>query len=68
MLKRLEKQRVAVYFVDGNYIQNGTLEEVGDQFILYQDEYEMLYIPISAIRYVSVDTKERDKPRVGFSR
>ncbi|MBU5346381.1 hypothetical protein [Paenibacillus lautus] len=67
MLKSLLNQEVSIYFTDGSYVRNGTLEEVGDQFIRYQDEYEMLYVPLTAIRYVSVNTKERDKPRVGFA-
>lgn len=67
MLKSLLNQKVAIYFTDGSYVQNGLLEEVGEQFIRYKDEYEMLYVPLTAIRYVSVNTKERDKPRVGFT-
>ncbi|MCV4232333.1 hypothetical protein OHJ21_14205 [Virgibacillus sp. LDC1] len=67
MLKSLLNQEVSIYFTDGSYVRSGTLEEVGEQFIRYKDEYEMLYVPLTAIRYVSVNTKERDKPKVGFT-
>jgi len=67
MLKSLLNQEVSIYFTDGSYVRSGTLEEVGEQFIRYKDEYEMLYVPLPAIRYVSVNTKERDKPKVGFT-
>jgi len=67
MLKHLLKQQAAVHFIDGGCVSGGTLEEIEDTFIKYKDEYEMLYIPLSAIRYLSVDTKERDKAPVGFT-
>ncbi|EHB68685.1 MULTISPECIES: hypothetical protein [Paenibacillus] len=67
MLKHLLKQQAAVHFIDGGCVSGGTLEEIEDTFIKYKDEYEMLYIPLSAIRYVAVDTKERDKAPVGFT-
>ncbi|NGM84592.1 hypothetical protein G5B47_19470 [Paenibacillus sp. 7124] len=66
MLTALQGEKAAVYFLDGTFLGDGVLEEVGEKFIKYVTDYQVHYIPITAIRSVSVETRERQRPRVGF--
>ncbi|WP_342565439.1 hypothetical protein NST84_10030 [Paenibacillus sp. FSL R7-0345] len=66
MLQELLGQKVAVRFLDGTSVREGVLEELDGQFVKYRSEYQLLYIPISSIRAVALETKERERPRVGF--
>ncbi|MNC79961.1 hypothetical protein D3C75_1326030 [compost metagenome] len=66
MLEDLKGQKVTVYFLDGTSVNGGDLEELDERFIKYRTEYQQLYIPISSIRAVALETKERERPRVGF--
>ncbi|WP_433943020.1 hypothetical protein [Paenibacillus sp. SN-8-1] len=67
MFKSLEGKEVTIHFIDGSSVTNGKIEEVDDQSVRYRDEFQILYIPISSIKSVAVNTKERQRPRVGFS-
>lgn len=67
MLAALKGKEVTVNFLDGTSVRGGVLEEVDERFVKYQTEYEELYIPITSIRAISLDTKERERPRVGFA-
>lgn len=42
------------------------MEELDERFVKYSTEYQTLYIPITSIRAVELQTKERERPRVGF--
>ncbi|KWX78994.1 hypothetical protein AMQ84_08155 [Paenibacillus riograndensis] len=66
MLEALKGQEVSVNFVDGSSVRGGVLEEIDERFVKYRTEYQVLYIPITSIRAVAVETKERERPRVGF--
>jgi hypothetical protein len=66
MLAALQGQEVTVNFLDGSSVRGGVLEEIDERFVKYRTEYQVLYIPISSIRAVAVETKERERPRVGF--
>ncbi|MEK8212819.1 hypothetical protein [Paenibacillus sp. FSL L8-0463] len=66
MLAALQGQEVTVNFLDGSTVRGGVLEEIDERFVKYRTEYQVLYIPISSIRAVAVETKERERPRVGF--
>ncbi|KWX71294.1 hypothetical protein D3C73_589700 [compost metagenome] len=66
MLEALKGQEVSVNFLDGSSVRGGVLEEIDDRFVKYRTEYQVLYIPITSIRAVAVETKERERPRVGF--
>ncbi|WP_234993053.1 MULTISPECIES: hypothetical protein [unclassified Paenibacillus] len=67
MLEQLKGKQVLIHFLDGTHIGEGTLEEVDDKFVKYKTEYQELFIPVSSIRTVSVNLKERQKPKVGFA-
>ncbi|AIQ51947.1 MULTISPECIES: hypothetical protein [Paenibacillus] len=66
MLQELIGQKVAVHFLDGTSVREGVLEELDERFVKYRTEYQLLYIPVSSIRAVALETKERERPRVGF--
>ncbi|OKP81480.1 hypothetical protein A3844_26370 [Paenibacillus helianthi] len=66
MLEALQGQEVTVNFLDGSSVSGGILEEMDERFVKYRTEYQVLYIPITSIRAVVVETKERERPRVGF--
>lgn len=66
MLTALQGQEVTVHFLEGSSARGGVLEQVDDRFVRYRTEYQVLYIPITSIRAVEVETKERERPRVGF--
>ncbi|WP_405110342.1 hypothetical protein MHH28_00570 [Paenibacillus sp. FSL K6-1217] len=66
MLSVLKGQEVTIHFLDGSSVKGGVLEELDDKFVKYSTEYQTLYIPITSIRAVDVQTKERERPRVGF--
>ncbi|MBW4082238.1 hypothetical protein D3C76_412100 [compost metagenome] len=66
MLEALRGQEVSVNFLDGSSVRGGVLEEIDERFVKYRTEYQVLYIPITSIRAVAVETKERERPRVGF--
>lgn len=67
MLAALKGKEVTVNFLDGTIARGGILEEVDERFVKYKTEYEVLYIPITSIRAIALDTKERERPRVGFA-
>lgn len=66
MLKALQGEKVTVYFLDGSCLTDGMLAEAGELFIKVTTEYEVHYIPITSVRSVAQDTKERQRPRLGF--
>ncbi|ETT72956.1 hypothetical protein [Paenibacillus sp. FSL R7-277] len=66
MLEALKGQEVHIHFLDGTSVRGGVLEELDDRFVKYSTEYQSLYIPITSIRAVELQTKERERPRVGF--
>jgi len=66
MLANLQGKEVAVHFIDGTQVIGGVIAEVDDRFVKYQTEYQELYIPITSIRTVAIDTKERQRAKVGF--
>lgn len=66
MLAALKGQEVTVHFLDGTSVRGGVLEETDERFVRYSTEYQTLIIPITSIRAVDVQTKERERPRVGF--
>lgn len=66
MLEALKGQKVTVHFLDGTSARDGVLEELDERFVKYRTEYQVLYIPVTSIRAVALETKEREQPRVGF--
>ncbi|MNN64146.1 hypothetical protein D3C81_1795720 [compost metagenome] len=68
MLTALQGQEVTVNFLDGSSVRGGVLEESDERFVKYRTEYQVLYIPISSIRAVAVETKVQERPRVGFGK
>jgi len=66
MLEALLGKEVTVNFLDGFSAKGGVLEEIEDKFVKYKTEFQVLYIPITSIRAITIDTKERERPRVGF--
>ncbi|WP_379132606.1 hypothetical protein [Paenibacillus sp. sgz500958] len=66
MLEALQGKEVTVNFLDGYSVKGGTLEAVDERFVKYRTEFQVLYIPISSIRAVTIDTKPQERPRVGF--
>jgi hypothetical protein len=67
MLEDLFGKKVEVHFIDGTHVIGGVLEQSDDRFVKYVTDYQVLYIPITSIRAVAVDTKERKPSRVGFT-
>ncbi|WP_068618687.1 hypothetical protein [Paenibacillus tuaregi] len=67
MLNHLLNKEVTIHFLDGSCVRGGILEAIEENFINYADEYQSLYIPVTSIRSISIDTKERQRPRVGFA-
>jgi hypothetical protein len=66
MLESLQGQVVVIHFLDGSNVSGGILEQIDDKFVKYRTEYQEIYIPITSVRTLSIDTKERQRPRVGF--
>jgi len=67
MLEALQGKEVTVYFVDGSNARKGILETVSEKFIKYRTEFEELYIPITSVCSITLDTKGRERARVGFA-
>lgn len=67
MFKNLRNQEVTIHFLDGTSVRGGILEETDEKYVSYRDEYQVLYIPVTSIRSIAVDTKERQRPKVGFA-
>lgn len=67
MLEALQGKEVTLYFVDGSNARKGILEAVTSTFIKYRTEFEEMYIPITSICSIVLDTKGRDRARVGFT-
>ncbi|USB31814.1 hypothetical protein [Paenibacillus sp. YPG26] len=67
MFKSLEGKEVTIHFIDNTSVTGGTIQEVDDHGVKYRDEFQILYIPISSIKSVALNTKDRQRPRVGFS-
>ncbi|KGE18991.1 hypothetical protein [Paenibacillus wynnii] len=66
MLSALVGKEVSVNFLDGFSAKGGILEEMDEKFVKYRTDFQVLYIPITSIRAITLDTKERERPRVGF--
>lgn len=67
MLNDLKGREVTINFLDGTSVKDGIIEEIDEHFVKYKSEFQLLYIPITSIRAVSIETKERQRPRVGFT-
>ena len=66
MLLALQGKEVTINFLDGFSAKGGILEEMDERFVKYRTDFQVLYIPITSIRAITIDTKERERPRVGF--
>ncbi|MCM3749576.1 hypothetical protein M3223_19680 [Paenibacillus pasadenensis] len=66
MLAKLKGQKVLVHFIDGTLADGGILEDFDDKYIKYTTEYQELYIPITSVREIKFNLKERERPKVGF--
>ncbi|QWU17978.1 hypothetical protein SAMN04487895_11670 [Paenibacillus sophorae] len=66
MLSALQGEKVTIYFLDGSCLSDGVLEKADEKFIKYKTEYQIHYVPVSSVRSVALDTKERQRPRMGF--
>jgi hypothetical protein len=67
MLASLQGKEVTIHFIDGTNACDGVLDQVDDKFVKYLTPYQTLIIPITSIRTVSIDIKERQRSRVGFA-
>ncbi|MEK4155329.1 MULTISPECIES: hypothetical protein [Paenibacillus] len=67
MLEVLQGKEVTIYFVDGSNATKGVLETVSENFVKYRTDFEEFYIPISSICSISLDTKTRERAKVGFT-
>ncbi|WP_149095014.1 hypothetical protein [Paenibacillus terrae] len=67
MLASLQGKEVTIHFIDGTHVCDGVLDQIDDKFVKYLTQYQMLVIPITSIRTVSIDIKERQRYRVGFA-
>ncbi|KJD45758.1 hypothetical protein [Paenibacillus terrae] len=67
MLASLQGKEVTIHFIDGTNACDGVLDQIDDKFVKYLTQYQTLFIPITSIRTVSVDIKERQRYRVGFA-
>jgi hypothetical protein len=67
MLEALQGKEVTIYFVDGSNARKGILETVTEKFIKYRTEFEELYIPITSVCTITLDTKGRERSRIGFT-
>ncbi|KZE72468.1 hypothetical protein A9P44_18010 [Paenibacillus polymyxa] len=67
MLASLQGKEVTIHFIDGTCACDGILDQIDDKFVKYLTQYQMLVIPITSIRTVSIDTKERQPYKVGFA-
>ncbi|MGZ0041144.1 hypothetical protein [Paenibacillus ottowii] len=67
MLASLQDKEVTIHFIDGTCACDGILDQIDDKFVKYLTQYQMLVIPITSIRTVSIDTKERQPYKVGFA-
>jgi hypothetical protein len=67
LLKNLIGQEVTVYFIDGQHVSRGTLQEFDDTFITYRTPYESHFIPISSVRNIVVNSESRPTAyKIGF--
>jgi hypothetical protein len=67
MLASLQGKEVTIHFIDGTNVCDGILDQIDDKFVKYVTQYQTLVIPITSIRTVSIDIKERQRYRVGFA-
>jgi hypothetical protein len=67
MLASLQGKEVTIHFIDGTNACDGILDQVDDRFVKYLTQYQTLFIPITSIRTVSIEIKERQRSKVGFS-
>lgn len=67
MLASLQGKEVTIHFIDGTNACDGVLDQIDDKFVKYLTQYQTLVIPITSIRTVSIDIKERQSYRVGFA-
>ncbi|SDS62561.1 hypothetical protein SAMN05444162_1885 [Paenibacillaceae bacterium GAS479] len=67
MLEKLKGQKVLIHFIDGTLADDGVLEEADGQYVKYTTAYQELYIPVTSIRTISLNLKEREKAKVGFA-
>ncbi|WP_025685691.1 hypothetical protein [Paenibacillus maysiensis] len=67
MLASLQGKEVTIHFIDGTNACDGILDQIDDKFVKYLTQYQTLVIPITSIRTVSIDIKERQRYRVGFA-
>lgn len=67
MLTSLQGKEVTIHFIDGTHVCDGVLDQIDDKFVKYLTQYQTLVIPITSIRTVSIDIKERQRYRVGFA-
>ncbi|URJ52025.1 hypothetical protein [Paenibacillus polymyxa] len=67
MLASLQGKEVTIHFIDGTNVCDGVLDQIDDKFVKYLTQYQTLVIPITSIRTVFIDIKERQRHRVGFA-
>ncbi|MBP1176231.1 hypothetical protein JOE49_003483 [Paenibacillus sp. PvR133] len=67
MLANLQGKEVTIHFIDGTNVCDGILDQIDDKFVKYVTQYQTLVVPITSIRTVSIDIKERQRYRVGFA-
>lgn len=66
MLTKLKGKNVIIHFIDGTLVDGGILEDFDEKWIKYTTEYQELYIPVTSIREIKFNLKERERPKVGF--
>ncbi|MEE4564948.1 hypothetical protein [Paenibacillus polymyxa] len=67
MLASLQGKEATIHFIDGTCASDGVLDQIDDKYVKYLTQYQTLVIPITSIRTVTIDIKERQPYRVGFA-
>jgi hypothetical protein len=67
MLINLNGKEVTIYFLDGQHVSRGTIQEADDRFLTYATSTESHIIPISSIRNIVLNSENKPAShKIGF--
>jgi hypothetical protein len=67
MLSNLNGKEVTIYFLDGQHVSRGAIQEADDRFLTYTTPTESHIIPISSIRNIVLNSENKTGSlKIGF--
>jgi hypothetical protein len=67
MLSYLNGKEATIYFIDGQLVSRGTIQEADDKFLTYTTSIESHIIPISSIRNIVLNSENKSAShKIGF--